>query len=320
MTPTGPASIRRPRLSQAPRSLSDAVEDLAADTIAGEEPAAAGFTTSVASTVRLARGGQIFVKAGEVDSAAGQAVTTGAELAEVIGDLGPALLGHRVIDGWSVAVYDHIPGAAIEEWDADAVRAMQELSHRLRDRLDPSPVGRATPYAHAFGPLLGCWDALHNPDHPNRRSVEHVADIVLPYGLEVAQLAELERDWFSQLERGGALQHGDLRADNVVRESTGRLWLVDWTHRWTAPGWADLVRLGPDLSAHGNHDPEAFMDGSAWSDAPRDGVDVMLAGLAGRAWRDGHLPDVPNLPLLRRMQLEQCFATLGWLANRLGHR
>jgi len=290
------------------------------DRITAERPAAGGCTRSVASTVHLARGGTVFVKAGEVGTAAGAAVTTGAELAPVIGDLGPALRGHRVVGGWSVAVDDHVPGGAVEVWDDDAVAAMQRLSHRLRERLDPSPVGGTTPYADAFRPLLGCWAALDDPRHPDRPAVDHVAGVALPYGLDVPRLAGLEREWRDRLGGGGALQHGDLRADNVVREPRGRLWLVDWTHRWTAPGWADLVRLGPDLRAHGDHDPEAFLHGSEWGDAPRDGVDVLLAGLAGRAWRDGHLPDPPGLPGLRRMQLEQADASLWWLAGRLGRR
>lgn len=72
--------------------------------------------------------------------------------------------------------------------------------------------------------------------------------------------------------------------------------------------------------ANGKHDPGAFLLGSAWGDAPSHGVDVMLAGLAGRAWRDGHLAEVPGLPGLRQMQREQADATLRWLAGRLGLR
>lgn len=315
--PPGPAPFRRPLLAESGGALVAAVADVVGDRVVDERPAAAGFTMSVASTVRLSRGGRVFVKAGEVGSSAGEAVTTGAELAPVIGDLEPALLGHRVVDGWSVAVYEHVPGEAVEEWDQGAVAAMQRLSHRLRDRLDPSPVERTVPYARAFARLLGCWAALDDPAHPDRGRVAHVAGLTLPHGLDVPRLAALERRWSEVLSDGPALQHGDLRADNVVREPGGRLWLVDWTHRWTAPGWADLVRLGPDLDAHGGHDPESFLAGSAWGDAPRDHVDVLLAGLAGRAWRDGHLPDVPGLPHLRRMQREQGDAALRWLARRL---
>lgn len=276
----------------------------------------AGYTRAIASTVRLSGGGRVFVKAGEVGDSVDDGVTIGAALAPVIGDLGPALLGHRIVDGWSVAIYEHIPGAAIEQWDDDAVEAMRHLTFRLRERLDPSPIPDTTPYALAFSPLLGCWAALDDPDHPDRQRVEHLVGRTVPYGLDVRQLADLERQWFEQLDQGEALQHGDLRADNVVRDPAGRLWLVDWTHAWTAPGWADVVRLGPDLHAHGGHDPEEFLRHSAWSDAPRLGVDVMLAGLAGRAWRDGHLADIPELPGLRQMQREQGDATLRWLAAR----
>lgn len=299
-------------------ALVEAVEDLVSDRVVGEQPAAASFTLSVASTVHLADSGPVFVKAGEVDSAIGDAVTTGAELAPLVSELGPPLVGHRVVEGWSVAVYDYIVGAAIEVWDEDSAHAMAQLTYRLRERVDPSPIADTTPYAHEFAPLLGCWKALEDPDHPDRHGVEHVAALTLPYGLDVQMLADLERHWFEALGAGSALQHGDLRADNVVREPSGRLWLVDWTHKWTAPGWSDLVRLGPDMAAHGGIDPESFLSSSAWSDAPREGVDVMLAGLAGRCWRDGHLPDEPGLPHLRPMQLGQGDATLRWLARRLG--
>ncbi|WP_153011637.1 aminoglycoside phosphotransferase [Serinicoccus chungangensis] len=297
-----------------------AVEHLTYDRLLDEQPAAAGFTMSIASTVKLARAGTVFVKAGQVGTAAGDAVTTGAQLAPVIGDLGPPLVGHLIVEGWSVAVYDFIAGTALGRWDESAVLEMAEISFRLRERVDPSPITDTTPYAQEFAPLLGCWEALEDPNHPDRRSVEHIVGLDLPNGFEVSALAELERRWFEALGPGRALQHGDLRADNVVREPSGRLWLVDWTHKWTAPGWADLVRLAPDMAAHGGQDPEAFLRRSAWNDAPRDGVDVMLAGLAGRCWRDGHLPAAPGLPHLRQMQLEQGDAILHWLAVRAGLR
>ncbi|SNT37722.1 hypothetical protein [Rhodococcoides kyotonense] len=78
-----------------------------------------------------------------------------------------------------------------------------------------------------------------------------------------------------------------------------------------------MVRVAPDIAACG-YDPERFLRKSAWVDPPQRDVDVVLAGLAGRAWRDGHLPAPPGLPHLRRMQLEQADATLWWLASRLG--
>jgi hypothetical protein len=313
-----PAAFRRPLISESPDVVTAAVEQLVNDRIVREQPAAVGFTPSIASTVELARERKVFVKAGAVGTGPGDAVTTGVQLAPVVGDLGPPLLGHRIADGWSIAVYDFIRGSAIDSWDEQAVSAMADLSFRLRERLDPSPVSDTTPFAHTFSPLLGCWEALGEPRHPRRATVRHVIGLDLPYGLDAQRLADLERRWFEALDPGRALQHGDLRSDNVIREPSGRLWLVDWTHTWTAPGWSDLVRLAPDLLANGNNDPEEFLNASAWADSPRDDVDVMLAGLAGRCWRDGHLPDEPTIPHLRRMQREQGDAILRWLAQRIG--
>jgi hypothetical protein len=164
-------------------------------------------------------------------------------------------------------------------------------------------------------PLLGTWRALIAHDPSAASSVAHVMDRSLPYGLLLHFLAELDAQWFVALGQGQALQHRDIRRDNVVREPSGRLWLVGWTHRWSAPGWADWVRLAPDVAASG-FDPETLLRDSAWGDVDQNAVNVMLAGLAGRCWRDGHLPGVPRLPELRPMQLLQGDMTLRWLAQR----
>jgi hypothetical protein len=78
----------------------------------------------------------------------------------------------------------------------------------------------------------------------------------------------------------------------------------------------DMVRLAPDLAACG-HDPENLLRRSPWRDAPDEHVNVALAGLVGRAWREGLLPDVPGLPGLRRMQRDQGLQILKWLEARL---
>ncbi|WP_250008049.1 hypothetical protein [Actinoplanes sp. M2I2] len=76
------------------------------------------------------------------------------------------------------------------------------------------------------------------------------------------------------------------------------------------------MRLIPDLAACG-HDPEEQLRRSGWAGAPAGLVDVALAGLAGRAWRDGHRPEPPEVPGLRRMQREQAGHLLRWLEGRM---
>jgi hypothetical protein len=163
--------------------------------------------------------------------------------------------------------------------------------------------------------LLGTWQALtHGADQDGCLRVEHLRGLPLP--VKVPVLAELEAGWLHALAADTALHHGDLRRDNVIRQPDGRLRIVDWTHLWTAPGWMDLVRLAPDVAACG-HDPERLLRDSTWQEAPDEQVNVALAGLAGRAWREGLLPEIPGLPGLRRMQRDQGLHLLRWLEARL---
>ena len=210
-----------------------------------------------------------------------------------------------------------MPGDALEAWDEPATAAMVDVLAVIRERLAGPPLPGASRYADAFAPMLGAWRSLARRPGGDPSTVAHLHGIELPVPIAVERLAELEEEWFEALGPGEAMQHGDLRRDNVLRHTANgqqRLWVVDWTHAWTGPGWMDLVRLAPDMAESG-HDPEAVLRRSCWADADPHAVNVALAGLAGRAWRDGHLPDLPDL---RRMQRQQAVQTLHWLGRRLG--
>jgi hypothetical protein len=216
-----------------------------------------------------------------------------------------------------VAVYELVPGDALDEWDEPAAAAMGDVLDAIRTRLAGPPLAGASRYADAFAPLLGAWRSLARRPGGDRSTVAHVEGLDLPVPIPVELLADLESDWFEALGPGEAMQHGDLRRDNVIRSPAGdsqRLWVVDWTHIWTGPGWMDVVRLAPDMAMSGR-DPEDVLRRSCWAGADSHAVNVALAGLAGRAWRDGHLPDHGEL---RRMQRQQAVHTLAWLGRRLG--
>ncbi|WP_380162028.1 aminoglycoside phosphotransferase [Kineococcus sp. R86509] len=314
----GGGAVQRPTLAQAPPEVRDEADRLLGGPVLREEPAAAGFTSSIASTITSFHGRRLFIKAAPIGSGLGEAVEAGVVLADVVADLGPRLLGSASPGDWRIAVYEVLDGASISTWHREDLIALQQLLQRMRERLDPSPLTAITPYAQAFIPLLGTWQALAGTpgDAPRTGAVEHVRSRPLPVQVSVQELAELESRWLPALTGGAALHHGDLRRDNVMRTAGGRLRVVDWTHRWSAPGWLDLVRLAPDVAASG-HDPQALLARSCWADAPADAVNVVLAGLAGRAWREGHLPEVAEIPGLRSMQREQGLHTLRWLARRL---
>ncbi|MGK5680563.1 phosphotransferase [Actinoplanes sp. URMC 104] len=292
------ADTRRPRLDDAPEAVRAAVADMLGGPVVAEHPADGGFTPSIASVVETRGGRRLFVKAAPVGAGLGEAVQAGVTLAEVTADLGPRLVGHATVGAWRIAAYEVVEGEPVTRWEAADLPRLAGILRRMRELFDPSPLRGTTPYARAFVPLLGAWN---EPDLP-----------ALPVDAPREVLAELESRWLDALADGTALHHGDLRRDNVLRRRDGRLLIVDWTHLWTAPRWTDAVRLGPDVAACG-HDPERLLR-ACWPDAPADGVNVALAGLAGRGWRDGHLP---GPPALRRMQREQGLHALRWLASRL---
>ncbi|GAA0456811.1 hypothetical protein Ade02nite_05790 [Paractinoplanes deccanensis] len=304
---------RRPRLTEAPEAVRAAVERLLGEPVHEERAAAAGFTASVASTVVGIGGRRLFVKAAPVGGGLGEAVEAGAVLAEAVGDLGPRPAGFAAVGAWRVAAYEAIEGEAVTRWTAADEPELLSVMKRMRTVMEPSPVGGTSPYAEAFVPLLGTWQLLSGDGGPR---VDHLRGKPLPVEVPVRMLAELESRWLPALAAGTALHHGDLRRDNVMRQPDGRLRVVDWTHLWTAPGWMDLVRLGPDVAACGL-DPEKLLRKSPWADAPAGDVNTALAGLAGRAWREGLLPGPARL---RHMQREQALHLLRWLEARLNHR
>jgi hypothetical protein len=119
------------------------------------------------------------------------------------------------------------------------------------------------------------------------------------------------------VETGATLAHtiGDLGPRLLGSAAPGqwRIAAYELIHGDTVTRWTDLIRLAPDLAACG-HDPEHLLRQSPWPDAPHDDVNATLAGLAGRAWRDGHLP---GPAALRHMQQEQGLHLLRWLHRRL---
>ena len=307
----------RPRLSDAPSEVRAAVEDVLGEPVRFERPATAGFTPAIASTVTGDSGRSVFVKAAPNEDGLGSSIRTGVQLAPLIGDLAPRLLAASEPEGWVVAVYEHVSGDAVEEWDELAVSTMVDVLAVIRERLSGPPLPGATRYADAFAPMLGAWRSLARRSGGDPSTVAHMHDIKLPVAIPVELLADLEEEWFEVLGPGEPMQHGDLRRDNVIRFADSgqqRLWVVDWTHVWTGPGWMDLVRLAPDMADSG-FDPEALLRRSCWAEADPHAINVALSGLAGRAWRDGHLLDFPSL---RRMQRQQAIQTLLWLGSRLG--
>ncbi len=110
-----------------------------------------------------------------------------------------------------------------------------------------------------------------------------------------------------QILHGEALLHTDVRSDNLCFLGD-RVVLVDWN--WTCRGnpSTDLAFWLPSLEAEGGPAPDSILpDGGPFA--------TIISGyLAERAG----LPIIPEVPLVRKVQLEQLYSALPWTVRSLG--
>ncbi|WP_143133920.1 aminoglycoside phosphotransferase [Actinoplanes philippinensis] len=320
----------RPRLLDAPAEVVAALGAALGSAVAREVPAAAGFTPAVASVVALADGREVFVKASD-DPGLHEGLRNAVDCDAALTDrsLAPPVLASLACGAWRVVAWARLPGGHVGRWSSRDVPAVLDLAARLAAATRPCRVPGTVPFPHAFAGRIGTFQALVSGGRPGPE-VDHLAGTPVWSGLDPVRLAALEAGWPLLAEGGhrrhghlhhghlhhGHLHHGDVRRDNLIRGTDGRLRLLDWTHRWTAPGWADLVLLMPDLIRDGL-DPEPILAASVWAGAPAHEVNVLLTGLLGYWFNAGHRPDLPHAPGLRALQRAQGSACASWLATRL---
>lgn len=116
----------------------------------------------------------------------------------------------------------------------------------------------------------------------------------------------------------GGLAHGDLRVDNLLLDTDGRVWLCDWTWLCHGPAWFDLVTLLITGYASGLDTDAAFARHPASAGAPADALDVTLAALSGYFLTSAAAGPSTASPHRRAHQRWSGEQALGWLATRQG--
>jgi hypothetical protein len=262
--------------------------------VARETATPTGYTPAVASILTLADGRSVFVKASD-DPGLHEGLRNAVDCDRALTDrsLAPPVLAALTAGEWRIVAWECLPGGHVRRWSWRDVPAVLDLASRLAADTRPCRVPETEPFAHAFRDRIGTLQALAGGDV---FEIGHLDGTPLWSGLGPERLAALEADW-PALAGGDHLHHGDVRRDNLAYGADGRLRLLDWTHRWTAPGWADLVLLMPDLIRDGL-DAETILAASVWADAPAHEVNVLLAGLTGYWFNAGHRPDLPHATLV----------------------
>ncbi len=117
---------------------------------------------------------------------------------------------------------------------------------------------------------------------------------------------------------GDYLVHSDCRADNLLVDDSGRVWIIDWP--WAAIGahWLDPLTYLLDVLVRGE---DADVEWHLATHPVFDGltaaiVDSVLAGLAGMFFEKAATPEPPNMRGIRDFQQQEGLAAAKWLLER----
>lgn len=272
-----------------------------------------GFSSGTADRVVTASGRRAFVKTAFDGHNAGTTALHRRELAVMRampdGVAAPSLLGGVDRGGWVALVLDDIagvhPGAGLD--GSDLARVLDALGSlpRVRGTLAIELPDASDEIAEdARG-----WDDLAH---------DAALDTLPEWARSnLGRLAEASRRAPSAVA-GDHLVHLDSRADNLLVDADGRIWIVDWP--WAAIGapWFDALMYVFDA----RHRREAF-DAEAtlaahpvFAGVSADEIDAVLAAVTGMFFDKARRPAPPGMPTLRAFQRSEGEAGLAWLRER----
>ncbi len=303
-----------------PRTVRTRIGELAGAQVSAEIDATSGFSPGFAAVLELADGRDVFVKAVSPEQNPHSPELARAEIRNAAAlppqvPAPPLLWSHD--DGeWVLLGFEAVHGRSpVLPWRPGDLDEVLETIGRLADA-EPLP-GHDLPRTDdrladdfqgwrrlAAGPGSALDDLACEGGATGRWAVDSLERLVL-----------LEQDALPACA-GDALVHGDLRADNVMIDDHGRVWLIDWPHASVGAPWLDLAFMLPSVALQGGGDPAVVFRGHPLSvGVSDDELRACLAALAGYfAWGSVQ-PPPPGIPNLRGFQRAQAYAALSWLRS-----
>lgn len=338
------ATAVRPAWADLPESLREAIGEHLGGPIAEVRVAGGGFTRAFAAVVTTRGGFRAFIKAAPLrepiagwyarESSITAALPPGVAAARprwTMSHAGYFVLCLDYVDG-HVPALPWVPAeleAAVSAWSAAAAALASPPLPGL-PRL--SDIARAEMSVWSSGALPTDPLLFDRPPSDQPPSEQPLLDQQLleqppfdqppfdrlPFDRLLAgrlsELISLER-LLPDAVAGAGMLHGDLRIDNVLIDGDGKAWLCDWTWPCLGAPWFDTVTLLVTAFAAYGSPAEAnrFL-----TDAPPEGVDAALAGLAGYWLARAAGPASDASPHSRQHHRYSGRAALAWLAARRG--
>lgn len=301
-------TARRLEWAHLPPHIRAVVERHTGSPVATAVSQGAGFTPGFASVLTCEDGTRHFVKAASTKA---QKMFADAyrEEARKLAVLpastpAPALLWLHDADEWVVLGLEYVEARPPHRpWRQDDLDVCLAMLAELVPTLTPVPEALdLDDFATDFGTCPDYWGHVRitGQDRP------HLED--------AAALARR----FAERTAGEAVVHTDIRDDNLLLCTDGRVLLCDWNWPVLGADWLDSVFLMIGPRGDGLDVEAALARHPLTSTVPAEHIDSVLALLIGYFWWSAGEPVPPTSPHIRDHQRWQGEVCWDWLCERRG--
>ena len=266
-----------------------------------------GFTPGFASVLTCADGSRHFVKAASVKAQRAVAESYREE-ARRLAALPAAAPAPRLLwtheDDWVVLGLEYVEARQPHRpWRTEDLDACLDMLTTMAGELTPAPDGLEL---GDFATELAEWPSYWGHMRATYPELDHLE--------EAAALAAR----FGEVTGGTTVVHADVRDDNVLLASDGRVLLCDWNWPLRGAAWIDTVFLLIGPRGDGLDVDAALARSPLTAALPAEHVDILLALTVGYFFRHADLPVPSSSPWVRAVQHWQGEVAWDWLCERRG--
>lgn len=294
-----------------PPSLRDRIEAVAGSGAQEARSQTGGFSAGLASRVLFADGRRLFVKA-VPESSEGTALLYQREadvLRAIPRDLPAAhLIDAFTVDGWTALVIEDVEGRHPERSasSADTVHVLDAIA-----ALTASPSESALPrLSEELAADAGSW---------RRLEADGRMETTTSWCVQHVDLLQAAAERVTTAVAGDRLIHADLRADNILIDSSGRARLIDWPWAARGAGWEDALLYLLDLRVEdAAADVLPHLDHPVFASSDAEDHVALLSAMSGSWFEKCRLPAPEGMTTLRDFQRREAIAAAEWIAQLSG--